>query len=87
VFVRTSPRKQGRYRFQTTYTPRPWATLGGSINILQQPNAAAQTQFVGHKQSYGPTASLAPRECFGTDLAYKFNGVIQNALICFSPPE
>ena len=35
VFVRLSPRKEARYRFQTTYTPRSWATLGGSVNILQ----------------------------------------------------
>src|SRR5580692_3192932 len=38
VFVRMSPRKEARYRFQTTYTPRSWATLGGSVNILQQSN-------------------------------------------------
>jgi hypothetical protein len=88
VFVRLSPRKEGRYRFQTTYTPRPWATLGGSINILQLSNADAQTQYVGHNQNYGLTASLAPRERFGMDLAYNFNSVIQNALICFNdtPP-
>jgi hypothetical protein len=88
VFVRLSPRKEGRYRFQTTYSPRPWATLGGSINILQQSNADGQTQFVGHNQNYGLTASLAPRERFGMDLAYNFNSVIQNALICFNdtPP-
>jgi hypothetical protein len=88
VFVRLSPRKEARYRFQTTYTPRSWATLGGSINILQQSNADAQTQYVGHNQNYGLTASLAPRERFGLDLAYNFNSVIQNALICFNdtPP-
>jgi len=88
VFVRMSPRKEGRYRFQTSYTPRSWATLGGSINILQQSNADAQTQYVGHNQNYGLTASLAPRERFGLDLAYNFNSVIQNALICFNdtPP-
>ena len=88
VFVRMSPRKEGRYRFQTTYTPRPWAVLGGSINILQQSNADAQTQYVGHNQNYGLTASLAPRERFGLDLGYNFNSVIQNALICFNdtPP-
>ncbi len=88
VFVRLSPRKEGRYRFQTTYTPRSWATLGGSINILQESNADAQTQFVGHNQNYGLTASLAPRERFGMDLAYNFNSVIQNAIICFNdtPP-
>ena len=88
VFVRMSPRKEGRYRFQTTYTPRSWATLGGSINILQESNADAQTQYVGHNQNYGLTASLAPRERFGLDLAYNFNSVIQNAIICFNdtPP-
>jgi hypothetical protein len=84
VFVRMSPRKEARYRFQTTYTPRSWATLGGSINILQQSNADAQTHYVGHNQNYGLTASLAPRERFGLDLAYNFNSVIQNALICFN---
>ncbi len=88
VFVRMSPRKEGRYRFQATYTPRPWATLGGSVNILQQSNADIQTQYVGHNQNYGLTASLAPRERFGLDLAYNFNSVIQNSLICFNdtPP-
>jgi hypothetical protein len=88
VFVRLSPRKQGRYRFQTTYTPRPWATVGGSVNILQESNADAETHFVGHNQNYGLTASLAPRERFGMDVAYNFNSVIQNALICFNdtPP-
>jgi hypothetical protein len=88
VFVRLSPRKEARYRFQTTYTPRSWATVGGSINILNLSNADAQTQYVGHNQNYGLTASLAPRERFGIDLAYNFNSVIQNALICFNdtPP-
>jgi len=88
VIVRMAPRKESWYRFQTTYTPRPWAVLGGSINLRQDANADALTQFVGHNQSYGVTASLAPRERIGLDLAYNFNSVIQNALICFNdtPP-
>ena len=88
VIVRMAPRKESRYRFQTTYTPRPWAILGGSINILQDANADALTQYKGHNQNYGLTASLAPRERIGLDLAYNFNSVIQNALICFNdtPP-
>jgi len=88
VFVRLSPRKDARYRFQTTYAPRSWATLGGSINIRQESNADTQTQYVGHNQNYGLTASLAPRERFGIDLAYNFNSAIQNAIICFAdiPP-
>jgi len=79
---------ESRYRFQTTYTPRPWALIGGSINILQDANADAFTQYVGHNQNYGITASLVPRERVGVDLAYNYNNVIQNALICFNdtPP-
>ena len=88
VVVRMAPRKESRYRFQTTYTPRPWAVLGGSINILQDANADASTNYVGHNRNVGLTASLTPRERFGLDLAYNYNDVIQNALICFNdtPP-
>ena len=88
VIVRMSPRKESRYRFQTTYTPRPWAVLGGSINIVQDGNANSLTDYVGHNRNYGFTASLAPRERLGLDLAYNYNDVIQNALICFNdtPP-
>jgi len=88
VIVRMAPRKESRYRFQTTYNPRPWAVLGGSINILQDGNADALTNYVGHNQNYGLTASLMPRARFGLDLAYNYNNVIQNALICFNdtPP-
>jgi len=88
VIVRMAPRKESRYRFQTIYTPRPWAVLGGSINILQESNGDSSTNYLGHNRNYGLTASLTPRERFGLDLAYNYNDVIQNALICFNdtPP-
>jgi len=88
VIVRIAPRKESRYRFQTNYNPRPWAVLGGSINILEDSNGNAFTNYVGHNRNYGVTASLAPREQFGVDLAFNYNDVIQNALICFAdtPP-
>jgi hypothetical protein len=88
VIFRMAPRKESRYRFQTGYNPRQWAVLGASINILEQANADSLTNFVGHNRNYGVTASLTPRERFGLDLAYNYNDVIQNALICFNdtPP-
>jgi hypothetical protein len=88
VIVRMAPRKEARYRFQGNYTPRPWAVIGGSINVLQDANADSLTKYVGHNRNYGFTASLTPRERFGLDLAYNYNDVIQNSLICFAdtPP-
>ena len=88
VIVRISPRKQSQYRFQAGYNPRPWAVLGGSINIFQQSNGESATNYQGHNRNYGLTASLAPNERFALDLAYNYNDVMQNALICFNdtPP-
>jgi hypothetical protein len=67
---------------------RPHVATQGRPLPLQQSNADAQTQFVSQNQNYGLTASFASRERFGMDLAYNFNSVIQNALICFNdrPP-
>lgn len=84
VFVRISPRKEARYRFQASYSPRPWAILGGSINLQQDSNTDVLTDYKGHNQNYGVTASLAPRQRFSLDLAYNYNSVMQNALICFA---
>jgi hypothetical protein len=88
VIVRISPRRQSQYRFQAGYTPRPWAVLGGSINIFQQSNGDSSVNYQGHNRNYGLTASLAPNERFALDLAYNYNDVMQNALICFNdtPP-
>jgi len=88
VIFRIAPRKEARYRFQTSYNPRPWALIGGSVNILEDRNDDALTNYLGHSRNYGLTASLTPRERFGMDLAYNYNDTMQNALICFNdtPP-
>jgi hypothetical protein len=88
VIVRIAPRKQSQYRFHAGYTPRPWLTLGGSINLMQQSNTDSFTNYAGHNRNYGITATVIPNERFALDMAYNYNDVIQNALICFNdtPP-
>jgi hypothetical protein len=86
--TRISPRKQSQYRFQTTYLPRRWAVLSGSVNVAESSNGAALTDYRGYNRNYGFTATLNPRERYGFDLAYNYNDYQQNALICFNdtPP-
>ena len=88
VIVPVGPRKESRYRFQAGYNPRPWAIVGGSINILDDANAFSPTDYVGHNRNYGLNTSLSPRARFGMDLAYNYNDTIQNAFVCFAdtPP-
>jgi hypothetical protein len=88
TIVRIGPRKESRYRFQGTFTPKPWAVVSASTNILEDSNGDSFTNYQGHNRNFGFNASLSPRERFGLDLAYDYNDVQQNALICFNdtPP-
>ena len=86
--VRIGARKESRYRIQGNYTPTSWAVLGGSVNLYQASNGDSLIDYQGHNRNYGLTASLAPRERIGFDLAYNYNAFQQNAFICFNdtPP-
>ncbi len=86
--TRISPRKQSRYRANGTYTPRPWAVLGASMNLLSNSNDDLAVNYRGHANNYGFNAELNPRPRFGADLAYNYSGFQQNAIICFNdtPP-
>lgn len=88
VLFNMAPRKESRYRFQSSYSPRQWAVFGGSVNVIEDANAYSITDYVGHNRNYGATASIAPRRQLGVELAYNYNDVIQNAFVCFAdtPP-
>jgi hypothetical protein len=84
LITRLSPRKESRYRAQANYTPRPWAVLGASANLWQASNPDALDRYFGHNRNFGFNASLNPRERFGLDLAYNYNDIAQNDLLCFN---
>ncbi len=87
ALVRTGPRKESRYRIQGSYTPKPWAVLGTSINLWGASNGDALTDYHAHNRNYGFTATLTPRERFGFDFAYNYNDINQNALVCFNDSD
>ena len=84
VIVRIGARKEARYRIQSTYTPRQWAVIGGSINLWDSSNGDALTDYRGHNRNYGFTASLNPRERVSLELAYNFDDYRQDAFVCFN---
>ena len=87
AIVRIGPRKESRSRIQASYAPRPWAILGGSINIWNASNGDSLINYNGHNRNYGFTASLTPRERFGLDLAYNYSDYLQDALVCFNDSD
>jgi len=86
--TRLSPRKEDRYRFQTSYIPRSWALISGSVNLLESSNGDTAVDYQGHNRNYSLSATLTPRARYGFDFAYNYNDFQQNALICFNdtPP-
>jgi hypothetical protein len=87
TIVRIGTRKEARYRIQGNYTPKPWAVLGGSINLWEASNGDALTDYRGHNRNYGITATLTPRERFGFDFAYNHNDYQQSAFVCFNDSD
>jgi hypothetical protein len=87
AIVRIGARKQDRYRIQGSYTPKPWAVLGMSINLWGASNGDVLIDYHAYNRNYGFTASLTPRERLGFDFAYNYNDSQQNALICFNDSD
>lgn len=87
VIVNIGPRKENRERIQANYTIRPWAIVGGSINLWNASNADSLTDYRGHSHNYGFTASLAPKERFGLDLVYNYSDYLQSSFLCFNDAD
>jgi hypothetical protein len=87
AIVRIGTREESRYRFQTNYTPKPWAVIGSSINLWEASNGNSLTDYQAHNRNYGITANLSPRERFGFDFAYNYNDTMQNAFVCFNDSD
>ena len=73
VIVRISPRKEVALPLPDHLQPAPMGSPGRIRQHPRRSNGDSLDQYVGHNQNYGLTASLAPRERFGLDLAYNYN--------------
>jgi hypothetical protein len=87
-FTRITFTRESRYRLGGTYTPRPWAAIGASLNAVHNSNDDPAINYRGHNYNYSFNTSLNPRERLGLDLAYNYTDYRQTALICFNdtPP-
>ncbi len=87
-FTRITFTRESRYRLGGSYTPRPWAVMGASLNLLSNSTDDPAINYRGHNYNYSFNTSLNPRERFGFDVAYNYTDYRQSSLICFNdkPP-
>lgn len=92
TFTRISPRHLQIYRVRSTYKPKPWLNLGGTVSIRENRNNTADIGNLQHNRSYAFSAVIAPVEAkWGFDLSYDYNDIFSQTNICFvatpAPPN
>ena len=82
-FTRISPRKLQHYRMRTAYTPRPWLSFAGTINILESSNNVQTVEHFAHNQDFSFSTFINPSEKWGIDLNYAYDSIFSRTDQCF----
>ncbi len=84
AFTRISPRQVQSYVIHATYTPKPWATLDGAVEIHENRDNVETVANLEHDRSYSFTAMLAPNPKLAVSFGYNYWDVYTQANICFN---
>lgn len=83
VFTRISPRQSQEYRVRSTYKPRDWVNLSGSIRIWEARDNVTGINNLQHDRSYGASALFQANDKWAVDVSYDYNNVFSQILICY----
>lgn len=67
-----------------SYTPHPWLMLGGNFNYQHSTNSASDINYNQHNYTTMFNAMIMPGKRWGLDLAYNFDAIQQNTIVCFA---
>jgi hypothetical protein len=80
---RTDPTTFFNISGNVAYAPRPWLTVGGNLIFQQAKNNTADIQLNQHNYVTMFNATITPGKRWGLDLAYNFDAIQQNTILCF----
>jgi hypothetical protein len=83
VFTRISPRQSQEYRVRSTYKPKDWVNLSGSIRIWEARDNVTGINNLQHDRSYGIAAVFQANDKWAVDVSYDYNNVFSQILICY----
>ena len=66
-----------------SYAPQPWLMLGANFVFQQGKNNAADINYNQHNYVAMANATITPGKHWGLDLAYNFDAIQQNTILCF----
>jgi hypothetical protein len=90
AFTRTTPRQLQSYRISASYKPKPWANIGGAVDIHENRDDVFTVNNLEHDRMYSFTTILMPDKRLSIDFGYNYWDVFTQAIVCytegFGPP-
>ncbi len=83
-FTRIDPRQVQGYKIHASYTPRPWATIDGAVEIHENRDNVETVNNLEHDRAYSFTVMLAPNPRVMIDFGYNYWDVYTQSEICFN---
>jgi hypothetical protein len=83
-FTRIDPRQVQSYDVHGTYTPRPWATIDGAVEIHENRDNVATVANLEHDRMYSFMTMLAPNPKLTIGFGYNYWDVYTQSEICFN---
>ncbi len=83
-FTRISPRQLQSYKIQVRYTPAPWASVSGTVDIHENRDNVSTVNNLEHGRTYGFATSLAPPNGkLFVDFGFNYMDIFTQTEICF----
>lgn len=83
-FTRISPRQMQHYIVRTTYKPRTWLTLAGTVNIRESRNNVDTVNHLTHNRDFSFGANIGWSEKWSLDFNYSYNDIYSSTLECYA---
>ncbi|HEX4077137.1 MAG TPA: hypothetical protein VHX49_17185 [Candidatus Acidoferrales bacterium] len=84
AFTRIDPRQVQSYKIHATYTPKPWATVEGAVEIHENRDNVETVDNLEHDRMYSFTTMLMPNPKLTIDFGYNYWDVYTQSEICFN---
>jgi hypothetical protein len=82
-FTRISPRQIQSYKLHATYTPKPWASIDGAIDINDNRDNVYTVDNIEHARAYSFMTTLSPNAGLWIDFGYNYMDIYTQTEICF----
>ena len=83
-YTRIDPRQVQSYKVHATYTPKPWATVDGSVELHENRDDVATVANIEHDRMYSFSTMLMPNQRVTIGFGYNYWDVYTQAEICFN---